>query len=144
MVYLGNLSETNFKKNIRFMIYKFWNFLKFLKYVWKISNFYFNLYIFFWNFIKILKFWTFLKILKFYYPPTHSIYWTPYPWYFDSPTHGILTPLPMVYWPPYPWYIDPLNSSWGLQQYFIYTQKKYIKKPPPNILYLNHKIGLKL
>jgi hypothetical protein len=37
-----------------------------------------------------LKFWTFLKILKFYYPPTHSIYWTPYPWYFDPPTHGIL------------------------------------------------------
>ena len=26
----------------------------------------------------------------------------PYPWYFDPPTHGTLTPLPMVYRPPYP------------------------------------------
>ena len=32
---------------------------------------------------------------------------TPYLWYFDPPTHGILTPLPMVYRPPYPWYFDP-------------------------------------
>ena len=46
--------------------------------------------------------------MKFYYPSTHSIYWTPYPWYFDTPTHGILTPLTMVYRPPYPWYIDSL------------------------------------
>jgi hypothetical protein len=56
------------------------------------------------------------------------VYWPPYPWYFDPPTHGmsnpnhgiltsypwyfypsiygILTPLPMVYWTPYPWYIE--------------------------------------
>ena len=39
-------------------------------------------------------------------PPTHGIL-TPYPWYIDPPTHGILTPLPMVYRPPYPWYFDP-------------------------------------
>jgi hypothetical protein len=45
-------------------------------------------------------FWKFrFEILKFYCPPTHSIYWTPYPWYFD--------PLPMVYRPSYSWYIDP-------------------------------------
>jgi hypothetical protein len=28
-------------------------------------------------------------------------YRLPYPWYFDPPTHGILTP--------YPWYINPLS-----------------------------------
>jgi hypothetical protein len=32
---------------------------------------------------------------------------TPYPWYIDPHTHGILTPLSMVFWPPYPWYFDP-------------------------------------
>ena len=47
-------------------------------------------------------------------PPTHGIltllpmeYRNLYPWYFDPPIHGISTPLPMVYWTPYPWYIDP-------------------------------------
>jgi hypothetical protein len=61
--------------------------------------------------------------------PIPMVYWPPYPWYIDPPTHGILTrlsmvfyPLPMVFWspthgiisttlpvvyrPPYPWYID--------------------------------------
>ena len=28
-------------------------------------------------------------------------------WYFDPPTHGISTPLPMEYRPLYPWYFDP-------------------------------------
>jgi hypothetical protein len=32
---------------------------------------------------------------------------TPYPWYIDPHTHGILTPLSMVFWPPYQWYIEP-------------------------------------
>jgi hypothetical protein len=25
------------------------------------------------------------------------VYWSPYTWYFDPPTHGNLTPLPAVY-----------------------------------------------
>ena len=46
------------------------------------------------------------------------VYRTHHPWYFEPPTHGILTPLPMAYrtlhpWhidPPYPWYFDfPTN-----------------------------------
>ena len=47
--------------------------------------------------------------------PLPMVYRTHYPWYFDPPTHGILTPYPwhvdplrMVYGPPYPWYIGPL------------------------------------
>ena len=40
------------------------------------------------------------------------VFWPPYPWYFDPPIHGILTPLPMLYWPPYPWYID--NPTHGI------------------------------
>ena len=32
------------------------------------------------------------------------VFWTPYPWYFEPPTHGILTP--------YPWYFDPLPITW--------------------------------
>ena len=39
------------------------------------------------------------------------VYWSPYPWYIDPHTHGILTPLSMVFWPPYPWYIDPPNHG---------------------------------
>ena len=35
------------------------------------------------------------------------VYRTPYPWYIEPPTHGILTPLPMVYQTSYPWYSDP-------------------------------------
>jgi hypothetical protein len=34
-----------------------------------------------------------------------------YPWYFDPPTHGISTPLPIVFRTPYPWYIDPLTHG---------------------------------
>jgi hypothetical protein len=55
-----------------------------------------------------------------YRPHIHGTL-TPYPWYFDSPTHGIFTPLthsistplPMVLWTPtlciltpYPWHFD--------------------------------------
>ena len=65
----------------------------------------------------------FLEIFKFYYPLTHSIYWAPYPWYFDPPTHGILTTLTMVYWPPYPWYIDPLTHG-------ISTPLTMVFRPP--------------
>ena len=57
-----------------------------------------------------------------YRPPTHGIsnrlpmvYRPSYPWYIDTPTHGISTPphgISTLYlWyidPPYPWYIDPL------------------------------------
>ena len=42
------------------------------------------------------------------------VYRPPYPWYFDHPTHGILTPypwyigpLPMLFRAHYPWYIKP-------------------------------------
>ena len=53
---------------------------------------------------------------------TPMVYQTPYPWYFDHPIHGILSPptngisnpLSMVFWSPihrmvtpYPWYIEP-------------------------------------
>jgi hypothetical protein len=42
------------------------------------------------------------------------VFWPPYPWYIDSPTHGNLTPLSMVFIPrthgiftPYSWYFYP-------------------------------------
>ena len=43
------------------------------------------------------------------------VFWTPYPWYFDTtypwyidpPTHDISNPLSMVFWTPYPWYFEP-------------------------------------
>ena len=79
---------------------------------------FYEFFLIFWNFLKFrffLKFWNFITPYPWYFdPPTHGIstplpmiYWPPYPWYIDPPTHGILTPLTMVYWPPYPWYIDP-------------------------------------
>jgi hypothetical protein len=42
-----------------------------------------------------------------YRPPLSMVFWPTYPWYIDTPIHGILTPLPMVYRTPYPWYFDP-------------------------------------
>jgi hypothetical protein len=46
------------------------------------------------------------------------VYRTHYPWYFDPPTNGILTPYPcyfdplrMVYRPPYPCYIGPITHG---------------------------------
>ena len=41
------------------------------------------------------------------------VYWTPYPRYFDPPTHGISTPLPMVIWPPLSMvYWPPTHDIW--------------------------------
>jgi hypothetical protein len=31
-----------------------------------------------------------------------TVFWPPYPWYIEPPTHGILTPLSMVFLPPPP------------------------------------------
>ena len=78
----------------------------------------------------------FLEIFKFYYPLTHSIYWAPYPWYFDPPTHGILTTLTMVYWPPYPWYIDPLTHGISTPPTMVYWPPYpwYIDPPTHGIL----------
>ena len=42
---------------------------------------------------------------------TPMVVWTPYPWYNESPNHGILTPLHMEYRTLYPWYIDPTIHS---------------------------------
>jgi hypothetical protein len=94
----------------------------------EILNFFFN----FWNieiFLKILNFCEISeKKLKFY--EIFQIFelfenYPPYPWYFNPPTHGILTPLPMVFWPPYPRYIKPsllvemrgVNLPWGGSKY---------------------------
>ena len=47
------------------------------------------------------------------------VYRIHYLWYFDPPTHGILTPLPMGFLPPidgiltpYPCYFDPLPMAY--------------------------------
>jgi hypothetical protein len=92
----------NLMKYVSFeILWKYWNFLNieiFLKnrFVWK-----------FWNFITPLPI-----IINIYWTPSlPMVFWPPYPWYIDPPTHGILTPLTMVYWPPYPWYID-LPNPW--------------------------------
>ena len=37
------------------------------------------------------------------------VYWTPYPWCIEPPTHGISNPLPTVFWTPYSWHIEPLT-----------------------------------
>ena len=55
-------------------------------------------------------------------PPTHSIS-TPLPMVYRPPTHGILTPLTMVYRPPYPWYIDPPTHG-------ISTPLTMVYRPP--------------
>ena len=54
--------------------------------------------------------------------PLFMVYWAPYPWYAELPTHGISNPLlmvlwsatrgisnplSMVYWIPYSWHIEP-------------------------------------
>jgi hypothetical protein len=70
--YIGNLSETNFRKNIRFMIYKFWNFENFLKILW----IFFGIFsLIFFNLMKyVLKFYEIFEILNFF-PPTLYNYW---------------------------------------------------------------------
>ena len=90
------------------------------------------LYIFF-NFqiLKLLNF-KFLTPYRWYIDlPTHGIltplpmeYRTPYPWYFDPPTHGMLNPLPMVYQPSYPWYFDPpiLYTSRNMERWLTNTK----------------------
>ena len=115
-----------------FIVFQDYLNIKILKYDENFEKFYI--------FFLILKFSIFLKLSSFnfflenvdplpiiyistpltmeYRSPTHGIltplpmvFWPPYPWYIDPPTHGILTPLSMVYWPPYPWYIDPLTHG---------------------------------
>ena len=65
--------------------------------------------------------------MKFYepLPIVYMVFWPPYPWYIDSPTHGISTLLPMVhvYRPPYPWHIDPPTHG-------ISTPLTMIYQPP--------------
>ena len=55
-----------------------------------------------------------------YRTPTHGIS-TPYPWYIDLPSHGILTPL-------YPRYIDPLSMVYRPPTHGIST-------PLPKVFY---------
>jgi hypothetical protein len=55
-----------------------------------------------WKFCNFLKSWNFITplpiIINIYWTPSlPMVFWPPYPWYIDPPTHGILTPLPMVY-----------------------------------------------
>jgi hypothetical protein len=55
------------------------------------------------------------------------VYQPPYPWYIDSPTHGISTPLPMVYRPPtwyfypYPWHFYALSMEYRPSTHGILT-----------------------
>jgi hypothetical protein len=49
------------------------------------------------------------------FDPLSMVHWTPYPWYFEPPTHGISKPYPWDIEPPihailipYPWNIEPL------------------------------------
>jgi hypothetical protein len=59
-----------------------------------------------------------LNPLPMVYP---MVFWPPYPWYIDPPTHGILNPLPMVYQPPYPWYFAPLPIEYWPPTHDILT-----------------------
>jgi hypothetical protein len=50
--------------------------------------------------MKFLNFeilYIFFNFQILYFDPPTMVYRPPYPWYFDPPAHGILTPLPMVY-----------------------------------------------
>ena len=53
----------------------------------------------------------------------------PYPWYFESPIHGILNPLPMVFRIPYPWYFEPSthgkNEGFNLQWWGSKSNDKF-------------------
>ena len=49
-----------------------------------------------------------------FWPPLSTIVWSPYTWYFEFHTHGILKPISRLFWSathsvsnPYPWYIEP-------------------------------------
>ena len=71
--------------------------------------------------MKILKFYIFFLIFKFFetFDPLPMVFWPPYPWYIDPPTHGILNPLPMVYrpplhmifWPPYIFWLEMVGGG---------------------------------
>jgi hypothetical protein len=45
------------------------------------------------------NYWIGILPMVFCTHPLSMVFWPPYPWYIDPPTHGILTP--------YPWNIDP-------------------------------------
>ena len=64
------------------------------------------------------------------------VYQTPYLWYIEPPTHGILTPLPMVYQIPYLWYIEPsiYGISNALPMVFWTPYPWYIETPIHGIL----------
>jgi hypothetical protein len=98
-----------------------WNF-------WVLKFYIFFLILKFWNLLKLLKFNFFLEN----FDPLPMVYRPPYPWNIDPPTHGISTPptygiltppahgilnplpmvpfistpLSMVFWSPYTWYFD--------------------------------------
>jgi hypothetical protein len=79
-----------------------------------------------------------------YRPPIHGIL-TPYPWYEDPLTHGVLThllmvfwsPLPMLYWPPingilnpYPWYTTHLPMVFRPHYPWYFEHLPMVYRPP--------------
>ena len=52
-------------------------------------------------------------------PPTHGILTPPYPWYFDPPIHGIPTSLPMVY----------QNLSYGIMNPSLLVEMRGVNLP---------------
>ena len=58
------------------------------------------------------------------------VYWPPYPWYIDPPTHGILTPLTMVYRPPIHSILAPLPMVYRPPTHGILTPLTKVYRPP--------------
>ena len=61
------------------------------------------------------------------------VFSTPYPWYIENYTHGILTPLPMVYRaPPYPWYLEPhIHGTWNPYPWYFEPPIMVYRTPYP-------------
>ena len=58
-----------------------------------------------------------------YIDPIPMVFWPPYPWYIDTPTHGISTPTHGIL-TPYPWYKYPLTHG-------ILTPYQWYMEPLP-------------
>jgi hypothetical protein len=77
--------------------------------------------------------WHFYALSMEYRPSTHGILTHLYPWYFEPPNHGILTPIHDISTPhswyiesPYPWYIDHVTHE-------ILTPYPWYIDPPPMV-----------
>jgi hypothetical protein len=65
-----------------------------------------------------------------FWPPIHGIL-TPYPWYIELSTNGILSTLSIVFWTPYPWFMTPLSMVfWPPYPWYIEPSTNYILTPP--------------